>query len=144
MNEFEAAMGLCLLDDLQLILDKREVVQKIYQKELKNIVQFQDRNLHASQNYSYFPIVLKSENELKTIQADLNAQGIFPRRYFYPSLDTLKYIEPKQYSPVARDISKRILCLPMYADLQPADQYRICEIIQSALKNNLLSHEGTK
>lgn len=135
MNEFEAAMGLCLLEDLELIHVKRASVEKIYQDELKDKVQFQKRNLYASQNYSYFPIVLKSENELKTIQTALNAQDIFPRRYFYPSLDTLTYIEPKQYCPIARDISKRILCLPMYADLEPADQYRICKIIQTTLKS---------
>ncbi|MDD2367683.1 MAG: DegT/DnrJ/EryC1/StrS family aminotransferase [Sulfuricurvum sp.] len=134
MNEFEAAMGLCLLDDLELIREKRASVENIYQNELKDIVQFQKRNLHASQNFSYFPIVLKSENELKTIQTALNAQDIFPRRYFYPSLDTLKYIEPKQYCPIARDIAKRILCLPMYADLESADQDRICKIVQSTLK----------
>lgn len=133
MNEFEAAMGLCLLDDLELIREKRASIEKIYQDKLKNIVQFQKRNIHASQNFSYFPIVLKSENELKTIQTALNKENIFPRRYFYPSLDTLKYIEPKQYCPIARDIAKRILCLPMYADLESNDQYHICEIIQTTL-----------
>lgn len=135
MNEFEAAMGLCLLDDLESIHEKRASVEKIYQNGLKEIVQFQERNPNASQNFSYFPIVLKSETELKSIQAALNDQDIFPRRYFYPSLDTLKYIEPKQYCAIARDISKRILCLPMYADLESNDQYQICKIIESTLKS---------
>ncbi len=142
MNEFEAAMGLCLLDDLELIHKKRASVEQIYLNELNNIVQLQEKNLYASQNHSYFPIVLKSENELKNIQAALNEENIFPRRYFYPSLDTLKYIEPKQYCSIARDISKRILCLPMYADLESTDQYRICKIIQSALENQTSSNMG--
>ena len=130
MNEFEAAMGLCVLDDIENIKNRRKEVYETYQKELKDLVQFQEQNINASQNYSYFPIVLKSEEQLLKIQKALNDENIFPRRYFYPSLDTLEYIEPKQECIISRDISKRILCLPIYAELEKGNQDKIIDIIR--------------
>lgn len=130
MNEFEAAMGLCVLDDLEEIKYKRKILIENYEQELKGIVKFQTLNKDASQNYSYFPIVFESEEELLKIQKALNEQKIFPRRYFYPSLDTLEYIEPKQEMPISRDISKQILCLPIYADLKREEQALIIKILK--------------
>ena len=114
MNEFEAAMGLCVLDEMEKISKSRKAIYERYEKELDGIVQIQEQNMHSTQNYAYFPIVLKDEEEALKVQNALNEKQIFPRRYFYPSLDTLNYIEPKQYSPISRDISHRILALPVY------------------------------
>ena len=133
MNEFEAAMGLCVLDDIENIKEKRKVVVGNYREELKDLVQFQEQNINASENYSYFPIVLKSEEQLLKVQKALNDENIFPRRYFYPSLDTLEYIEPKQECKISRDISKRILCLPVYVELDFDNQKKIIEILKSSI-----------
>lgn len=133
MNEFEAAMGLCVLDDLEQIKYNRKLVYELYQTELKGVVQFQRQNDYATQNYSYFPIVLRNETQLKKIESALHEQNIFPRRYFYPSLDTLSYIEPKQYCANSRDISRRILCLPMYDDISKKNQKKIVNIIRGSL-----------
>ena len=133
MNEFEAAMGLCILDDIEIVKNKREIVYNRYFTELKNSVKFQEHNKYSSLNYSYFPVVLKNEEQLLRVQTKMNDQAIFPRRYFYPSLDTLSYIEPKQYCPIARDIASRILCLPIYSDLSENDQLRIITIFKAAL-----------
>ena len=96
MNEFEAAMGLCILDDIEQIKQKRKMVLDTYKRELRGLVQFQEKNKNATENYSYCPVVFKNEGQLLKVQKALNEQKIFPRRYFYPSLDTLDYIEPKQ------------------------------------------------
>lgn len=133
MNEFEAAMGLCVLDDIEEIKEKRKIIIENYREELKDLVQFQKQNENASENYSYFPIVLKSEEELLKVQKVLNDENIFPRRYFYPSLDTLEYIEPKQECIISRNISKRILCLPVYAELDFDNQNKIIEILKSGI-----------
>lgn len=133
MNEFEAAMGLCVLDDIEKIKNKRKSLIENYKKELKGLVQFQEQNNNATENYSYFPILFKSEKELLKIQKALNSEQIFPRRYFYPSLDTLEYIEPKQECKISRDISKRILCLPVYYDLENEIQIQIITIIKRNL-----------
>ncbi|CAM3550260.1 DegT/DnrJ/EryC1/StrS family aminotransferase [Arcobacter aquimarinus] len=133
MNEFEAAMGLCVLDDIEKIKNKRKSLIENYKKELKGLVQFQEQNNNATENYSYFPILFKSEKELLKIQKALNSEQIFPRRYFYPSLDTLEYIEPKQECKISRDISKRILCLPVFVELSLKEQEKIIDIIKDNL-----------
>ena len=133
MNEFEAAMGLCMLDEMEMISRKRKEVYERYKKELEDLVQFQDQNNNSTQNYAYFPILLKDEEQALKVQKALNEKKIFPRRYFYPSLDTLSYIKPKQYAPVSRDISSRILALPMYPELEENDQVKIINIIKDSL-----------
>jgi len=108
---------------------KRKTVYEFYKKELEGVVKFQEQNKDSTQNYSYFPIILESEEQLKKIEKALNLKDIFPRRYFYPSLDTLDYICPKQFCEISRDISKKILCLPIYPDLQVKQQKNIIEIL---------------
>jgi dTDP-4-amino-4,6-dideoxygalactose transaminase len=125
MNEFEAAMGLCMLDDMQELNAKRKIVYEFYKKELEGVVKFQEQNKDSTQNYSYFPIILESEEQLKKIEKALNLEDIFPRRYFFPSLDTLDYIDPTQFCENSRDIASRILCLPMYVELQVNQQKNI-------------------
>jgi len=129
MNEFEAAMGLCVLDDIENIMKKRRVIDTRYRSELENIVKYQDVGLDISKNYSYFPVIFKTEKEMRRAEKNLNGNNIFPRRYFYPSLDTLSYIEPKQYMRKSRNISKRILCLPLYFELTSEQQNKIIDII---------------
>ena len=133
MNEFEAAMGLCMLDEMETILKKREKIYKRYFEALGRIVKTQRQNKNSTYNFSYFPIILKDEKQTIKIQKALNAKQIFPRRYFYPSLDTLNYIEPKQECNISRDISKRILCLPIYPALEADDQLEIIRIVQDIL-----------
>jgi dTDP-4-amino-4,6-dideoxygalactose transaminase len=133
MNEFEAAMGLCVLDDIEEIKEKRKVVSLRYKEELKDLIQFQEQNSNSSENYSYVSVVFKSEEQLLKVQKALNSISVNPRRYFYPSLDTLEYIEPKQMCKISRDISTRILCLPIYAELEK----NIQNIIIKTIKENI-------
>ena len=133
MNEFEAAMGLCVLDEIEQITQKRKYIYEIYKSELKDLVKFQKLNEDSIQNYSYFPIILKDEAQTLKIQKALNEQEIFPRRYFYPSLDTLRYIEPKQFCKLSRDIASRILCLPIYSGLSKTEQKQIINILKKIL-----------
>lgn len=134
MNEFEAAMGLCILDDMEHIVQSRKKAYETYQNELKGLVQFQEQNSNSTENYSYFPIVLETEEQLKKVEQALNERDIFPRRYFYPSLDTLSYIEPKQSCQISQDISKRILCLPMYAELPDTTQNEVIKIVKKSIR----------
>ena len=133
MNEFEAAMGLALLDDMEMLGLKRKEIYEKYQQGLKGVVQLQLQNHNSTQNCSYFPIILKDDRQTKLVQKTLNTQDIYPRKYFYPSLNTLSYIEPKQDMPVSMDISGRILCLPIYPDLGDKEQSKIIQVIQGSL-----------
>jgi dTDP-4-amino-4,6-dideoxygalactose transaminase len=130
MNEVEAAMGLCMLDEMENIKTKRKEICKIYKENLTGIVNFSQQSKNTTQNYSYFPIILKDEKQTLKIQKALNNKQIFPRRYFYPSLDTLKYIESEQFMSKSRDISSRILCLPLYPELSSKDLQKIIATIK--------------
>lgn len=134
MNEFEAAMGLCMLDEMENIKDKRERLYGRYEKALKGVVVSPEHNMKSTYNHSYFPIILKNHDEMLKVQKALRDKEIIPRRYFYPSLDTLHYIEPKQFMPNSRDISDRILCIPLYPELKEAEQNEIISIIKGCVQ----------
>ena len=133
MNEFEAAMGLCLLDEMEEIKTKRKTVHERYQNELSGLIQFQLQNKNSTRNYSYFPIILKDEKQLRRVQNAFFEKQIVPRRYFYPSLDQLKYIEPKQYCPTSRGVANKILCLPIYPTLEKEEQAVIIKTIKKII-----------
>jgi dTDP-4-amino-4,6-dideoxygalactose transaminase len=133
MNELEAAMGLCILDEIQEIIKKRKKVWEIYKQELSNVLPTQELNPNATYNYSYYPVLFESEKQLKKVQKALIGKNIYPRRYFYPSLDTLSYIEPKQFMPISRDISNRILCLPLSPYIEMEDSFKIINIVKGSL-----------
>lgn len=129
MNELEAAMGLCILDDIDKIIEDRKNVYEYYMNHLKGNIVFQKHNENVSFNYSYFPVILNSEKNVVRAIKMLSRENINPRRYFYPSLSRLPYIEKNTDVPVADDISKRILCLPFYDSINIKDLKTIVEII---------------
>lgn len=130
MNEFQAAMGLCVLDDIDIIIKKRKEIYDYYIYKLPEKLQFQKFNPNCTNNYAYFPIVLESEELLLKLKGELNANAIYPRRYFYPSLDNLPFIKNKSNVPISNSISKRILCLPIYESLDFDSLKNIISIIR--------------
>jgi dTDP-4-amino-4,6-dideoxygalactose transaminase len=87
---------------------------------------------NTSWNYSYYPVIFNNENQLIEVQKALNEKKIFPRRYFYPSLNTLDYVEFQEMK-ISQQVSKTILCLPLYAELQDSDLELISNIINKVL-----------
>ena len=133
MNEFEAAMGLCVLDEIEAINVGRKQVWQTYQESLQDKVVFQQWNKHSQNNNAYAPILFRSEAELLKVEAKLKENDIVPRRYFYPSLDTLDYLASEQMCKYSRDIASRVLCLPMFAGLERDLQVKICNLLHSGL-----------
>ena len=132
MNEFEAAMGLCVLDEIEQIQTQRRTIWECYRKNLPANIVYQQPTPHSKPNYSYAPIVLPDEPMLLRVQKALNDASIIPRRYFYPSLDTVGYTTEAQHCPVSRDIAKRILCLPIYPGLELSVVKRIAGIMSNS------------
>lgn len=135
MNEFQAAMGLCILDDVEELLIRRSLIYRRYAEAFRGIrnVKLQELNPDAEYNYAYFPVLFSSEKQREKVIAALNEQEIYPRRYFSPSLETLDYIEDQGKMPVSDDVSGRILCLPFYESLRDEDQEEIIRLIMSQL-----------
>lgn len=116
MNEFQAAMGLAVLDEIENIFSGRERVWRQYEENLKGKLQLQERNPDSTNNFAYFPAVFPSEENLLKAMEKLNAKNIRPRRYFYPSLDLVPFIEGQKMD-ISRDIAGRIMCLPLHSKL---------------------------
>lgn len=129
MNEFQAAMGLCVLDEIETIFEQRCELWNYYQDSLKDHVQFQKRNCQCTNNYSYFPVLFENEKKLIEVKKALIAVDINPRRYFYPSLDTLGYLQPQSMQAVSRDIASRIMCLPIYPGLSIKEIGKIIKVL---------------
>lgn len=135
-SEFQAAMGLCNLEYIDEIIQKRKKISDLYDELLGGNFQTLTSNVNndTERNYAYYPILFNSEAQLKKAFDCLNSEKIFPRRYFYPSLNKLPYLENTNNCPISEDISNRIACLPLYDSL-PEDMVRkICNI----LKNNVI------
>jgi len=137
MNEFQAAMGLAVLDDIPTIINSRKCIAERYYKELSHCGTFQEQNSKSTQNYSYFPLLFKTEKVLLTVQKKLAEEKIFPRRYFYPSLENLPYLTQNISMKISNDISTRILSLPIYHGLDYNDQTKIINTIKKALNENI-------
>ena len=84
-------------------------------------------------NYAYFPLVFESDNDVLKAMKELKKIEVLPRRYFYPSLNNLPFLE-KQDCPVAESIAKRVICLPLFHDLKERDQLNIVEAIYQSQK----------
>lgn len=131
-SEFHAAMGLINLKHFPQIKSHRQVASELYELRLPAEIQRIRWNFDNERNYSYFPVIFSSEETLLKALNALNEAQIFPRRYFYPALNELPYLT-YQACPVAEDIAKRIVCLPLSAEISSVDIERICSIISSTL-----------
>lgn len=130
-SEFHAAMGLCNLPHLPEIIAARKQVSEWYDELLDGSDLVRPLLPEGTEyNYAYFPVVFPSEAALIKARDRMNEDYIFPRRYFYPSLCDLPYIK-KGSAPVAKSISSRVFCLPLY----PGLDHQTVEIIYFMINN---------
>jgi len=129
MSELQGAMGLAVLPYMKFILKERKRVIDLYTQEL-DFSELKGLKIRKGTdwNYSYFPIIFKSEKLVQTAIIELNKHEINPRRYFYPSLNTLPYIT-KVAMPISESVASRVICLPLYHDLNETTILNICKII---------------
>ena len=128
-SEFHAAMGIVNLRYIDRILEAREELTSIYDKYLSGKIQKQVWLDGTVPNFSYYPVLLPSTDIREMVIKALLENNIESRKYFYPLLSSLDYIKPNRNLPYATDISERILCLPLYYGLKPAQVEFICETI---------------
>jgi dTDP-4-amino-4,6-dideoxygalactose transaminase len=134
-SEFHAAMGLAVLKHVKELIAARKWQNEAYNTMLGNLnVQRPIIQSGTEWNYSYYPIIFESEQQLLKAIETLNAHWIYPRRYFYPSLSTLSYVD-RQECPIAESVSKRSLCLPMFHSLKQEDIEYIARLLLRAQNN---------
>lgn len=153
MNEFQAAMGLCNLRHLDGEIEKRRQVFELYGELLSGVPGLTVPHVPEGirPNYAYYPVVFDPEafgEDRDSVAARLNAEGIFPRKYFSPCTNSFAFlknikeqpgvplaasIDPAVFdpskTPVAERIASRVLTIPIYAGLSADDVRRIAGII---------------
>ena len=130
MSELSAAMGLAVLPYLDEIIAARKEIADYYFSNLSSIVQTIDLRDGTNWNYSYFPVVFETEEHLLNVIEKLNEQDINPRRYFYPSLNTLDFVNGSS-CPISESLASRILCLPLFVGLDKVTQSQVIETINN-------------
>jgi dTDP-4-amino-4,6-dideoxygalactose transaminase len=134
-SEFHAAMGLANFPFIDKILESRKTQSAQYTAMLKALrVRHIKLNPEGEFNFAYYPIVFDSEEILLKAVSELNLNRVTPRRYFYPSLNKLKYIDTQE-SIISEDVSKRILCLPLFYDLTKEEIDYICRLLLRVQNN---------
>lgn len=138
MNEFCAAMGICNLRHIEEEIEKRKKVYERYLENLSDIdgICLNHFSIDIEPNYSYFPVVFEKKvfgKDRDEVLQKLSENGIGARKYFYPitnDFGCFKGIYNPEDTPIAYDISKNVLTLPLYADLSLKDVDRICDVIK--------------
>jgi dTDP-4-amino-4,6-dideoxygalactose transaminase len=131
-SEFHAAMGLCILPRIPELIAERKRLSELYDRQLLDIDLRRPKVSKASTyNYAYYAVMFPTEDALLRAQQALRVNGIFTRRYFYPSLNTLNYVSHAKM-PVAEDSSCRILCLPLSNYLKIGEVNVITRILKES------------
>lgn len=132
MSELHAAMGLCNINYINGIIAHKRVIAQKYDLLIGNLLERLSIPSDLDYTYGYYPVLFKSEAELLSVFKHLNQNNIFPRRYFYPSLNTLPYLTTRQSCPISENIASRVACLPN--GFQDLNIVRIVNVIKKALK----------
>lgn len=138
MTEMHAAMGLCNLRHIEEQISLRCQNAMRYREHLKDIsgLYIPPQQDNVEYNYAYFPVLFEKEKfgkDRDMVISDLEKHNIFPRKYFYPLTSKFDICKQKfkiQETPIAEDISNRVLTLPLYADLTIEDVDRICAVLK--------------
>jgi dTDP-4-amino-4,6-dideoxygalactose transaminase len=131
MSELNAAMGHAVLDDFELIKAERKRICDYYFSAMKfgDGINKMTIRKDTDWNNSYFPIIFKEKQSVLNVVDSLNQLDIYPRRYFYPSLNTIGLFQNPQEMPVSEQIAERILCLPIFFGLEERIMETITTIV---------------
>ncbi len=138
MSEFHAAMGLCNLKYVEEEIRKRGEIYQYYKDCLKDVsgISMPDEMPELVRNYAYMPVVFESEEMRNRVYDHLIQNGFHSRKYFYPITADAACFRNRYRNvalPVARDISGRILVLPLYADLERENVEKCTGLIREVL-----------
>lgn len=134
ISELHAAMGLAVFPYMNEILKGRKKIANFYDTHL-DFTKLSKLKLREGTiwNYSYYPVVFENEEDLLKVQKSLNEAQVFPRRYFYPSLNTINYVTNVNME-ISENIASSVLCLPLYYSLNQEAIETIIESIKLNIK----------
>lgn len=141
MSEFNAALGMLQLNYIDAAIGRRRRIDGIYRERLSSVpgIRCLQRAGEVVANYSYFPIMIGGEFPISRdgLYDRLRAHGVHPRRYFYPLVSEFPMYRglssaQRANLPVATDASQRILCLPIYPELNDSEVELISDVITAS------------
>lgn len=133
LNEYQAAVGLVNLEEIDDILEHRAELFHRYRVGLKDVVELPQWHPEANANGAYMPILLESEAEMKAVEEGLAKHNIQSRNYFEPSLDKI-FVDSHNYGTRnSVSASERILCLPMHAHLNKEEVINVVDTLKGLL-----------
>ncbi len=138
MSEFNAALGLLQLKYVDVAIQKRKEIDRIYRNKLSEV-----KGVHCLEvlegeiaNYAYFPILIGGEYPIDRdgLYERMLRSEIHPRRYFYPLISEFPMYRglPSAHRgnlPIASKAAEQVLCLPIYPDLDVSVVESICRFI---------------
>lgn len=129
ISELQSAMGLAIFPYMEHIIAERKKVTDFYNEHLNfdNLETIKIRE-NTDWNHSYYPVIFDTETILLKVQEELQKENIIPRRYFYPSLNTINYTKG-EVMPISESIASRVLCLPLYVGITNEDLEKIVHLI---------------
>ena len=140
MDEMRAAYGLLNLKQVDDAIEARHQVAIRYREALKDVdgIEYWNDLPGVKHNYSYFPIFVHQKTYGMTrdeLYFKLKEQGILARRYFYPLISDFSTYRglpsaTKENLPVANEMAREVICLPMHHALSEEDINRVIELIQ--------------
>lgn len=136
LNEFEAIMGILNLEEIDKIIERRREIYNLYVGMLTGLdVGFQKLIINDNEyNYSYFPLLFSTNEMRDKVFNKLIENNINSRKYFYPLINEFSYYKKfNSNTPIALDISKRILTLPLYPELKDYEVEKISDIITKTI-----------
>ena len=129
MSELNAAWGLALLPKLNKIIERKKRIYQFYSKNL-NQEKFTIINKERNNNFNYVPVKVSNKNLKDKCIKKLNSKNIYPRKYFYPSLNLLKHLKGNKLD-ISENLSKRIICLPISDEIKINQIKYICDTLNN-------------
>ena len=136
MTEDHAAVGIANLRYLDQALADRKIKYARYKEILGQNPYIQFQKINSDCNCSYFPVIFQNEATVLRVIDALNAINVFPRRYFYPSVNTFSKLVPYVPMPISEDIARRILCLPLHVRMAMEDVEMIADVTNKVIHNS--------
>ena len=137
MTNLQAAIGLAQMEKINMIIDRKISIAKLYRKKLENYKNFSisPHNNWSTNVYWMFSILINDNGILDDIQRDnfmdfMQKQKIETRPFFYPIHQMPPYFSNLSL-PVCEKISSNGINLPSYTEISDKEICRICDKIDA-------------
>lgn len=141
MNEIQAVLGLINLKYIDEERKKRALLVNTYRENLKNIegITFLPNPPEVTPCFHYFVIRIKEKLFGKSrdyMYENLKKYNIYTRKYFHPlcsDYNCYRQLPSASHLPVAQEVAREVLSMPLYGELMVNDVEKICEILKNLI-----------